>query len=85
MLCTHRFEQGLGVCYCAAGHQLNAWDGLEVGLQTLAVLCAQLPAHTSGTTHHHWHLELTTTGVVEHTAVVGDLKAAGKRREIIVL
>lgn len=37
------------------------------------MLCAQLPAHSSRASNDHWHLELTTTGVVQHATVVGNL------------
>ena len=39
-----------------AGHQLHAQDGLEVGLQALAVLRAQLPPHAARPADHHRHL-----------------------------
>jgi hypothetical protein len=38
------------------------------------VLCTQLPAHTTRAANDHWYLELTTAGVVQHAAVVGDLR-----------
>ena len=51
-----RLEQGLGVGDRGAGNQLDARDALEVGLQTLAVLSPQLPAHTPWSPNNHWHL-----------------------------
>ena len=55
-----RLEQGLGVGDRGAGHQLHAWDALEVGLQALAVLSPQLPAHASRSPDHHRHLHSDT-------------------------
>mmetsp|Transcript_20586 Transcript_20586/g.36725 ORF Transcript_20586/g.36725 Transcript_20586/m.36725 type:complete len:398 (-) Transcript_20586:32-1225(-) len=66
-------EQGLGVLNGGAGDQLHSGDGLEVRLQTLRMLSAQLLANTARATDNNGDLELATRGVVKHTAVVRDL------------
>lgn len=53
---THGLEQRLGVLHGGARHQLHAGNGLEVRLQALRVLGAQLLAHPTGTTHNNGHL-----------------------------
>merc|ERR1719460_1323776 len=63
-------EQGLGVPCRAARHQLDPGNALEVGLEPLGVLGAELPAHASGSANNHRHLVLAARGVVKHAAVV---------------
>ena len=50
-------QQRFGIGHCGACHQLHSRDGLEVRLQALAVLCAQLAPHATWPSNHDWHLQ----------------------------
>ena len=57
-------QQRLGIGCCGACHQLHSRNGLEVGLQALAMLCAQLATHATWPSDHHWHLQRACYGHV---------------------
>ena len=57
----------------SAGHDLDAWNSMEVGLKPLAVLSAKLTPNTAGAAHHGGNGEVAPAGVAEHPHVVGDL------------
>ncbi len=63
-------EESLRVGHCGAGHQLHPGDGLEVGLEALAVLGAQLATDTTRTSDHNWYLHQAAGSAAKEGASV---------------
>ena len=63
------FEQRLCISHCGHSHELHAWNGLEVGFQSLTVLRTKLPSHTTRPSDDDWHLQAASAEICsDHTS-----------------